>query len=91
MKLAVRRMLDLQHPSAGEAVQNMIRDLDMREVKISESLGRDSAAQPRTRLIAPDGSTVKEWQDFIGPAEIGLAVRTALGEPHFSQMESEFK
>jgi hypothetical protein len=81
--------LDLQHLSAGEAVQNAVRDVNMRNIETSVVSVRDSATQPRTRLIAPDGSTVKEWQDFAGPAEIGLAVRSALGEPRFSQMESD--
>jgi hypothetical protein len=81
--------LDLKHPSPREAVQNVIGDLAMSDIKTSESTDRDFSTQPRTRLIAPDGSLVREWQDFVGPADIGLAVRSSLGEPLFSQMESD--
>jgi hypothetical protein len=31
----------------------------------------------------------REWQDFVGPAKIGLAVRRVLGEPIYFPMESE--
>ncbi len=81
--------LDLKHPSAGESVQNVIHDLAMNDVKTSASVGGGAFTRPRTRLIAPDGSIAGEWQDFVGPAEIGLAVRSRLGEPLYSQMESE--
>jgi len=81
--------LDLKQPSAGETGENVIRDLAMSDIKISASSGHDSATQPKTRLLAPDGSIVRKWQDFVGPAEIGLTVRSALGEPRFSQMVSE--
>ena len=81
--------LDWNHPSASDAAQNVIRDLDRSNVKSPESNGRAVLTRPRTRLVAPDGSIAKEWQDFIGPAEIGLAVRSVLGEPLYSQMESE--
>jgi hypothetical protein len=87
--LRIMVTLDLKHASAAEAVQNVIGDLAMSDIKTSESSGRDFSTQPRTRLIAPDGSIVREWQDFVGPAEIGLAVRSSLGEPLFSQMESD--
>lgn len=82
--------LDLKHPNAGESVQNVIHDLAMSDIKTSASFGGGGVfTQPRTRLIAPDGSIAGEWQDFVGPAEIGLAVRSKLGEPFYSQMESE--
>ena len=81
--------LNLQQPGAGESVQNLIRDLGMSGIQTSEPHGQDLLTRPRTRLVAPDGSTAKEWRDFTGPAEIGLAVRSALGEPLYSQMESE--
>jgi hypothetical protein len=81
--------LELKEASASETVQTVIRDLGMNDVKISEPLGSDVLTRPKTRLVAPDGSIAGEWQDFIGPAEIGLAVRRALGEPLYSQMEPE--
>jgi hypothetical protein len=81
--------LDLKHPGADESVQNLIRDLGMSGIKTSELHGQELLTRPKTRLVAPDGSTAKEWQDFFGPADIGLAVRSRLGGPLYSQMESE--
>jgi hypothetical protein len=83
--------LDLKYPQARESVQNAIRDMDMGDIKTSTSPGHDLRIQPRTRFVAPDGSTVREWQDLVGPAEIGLEVRSMLGEPLYSQMESELQ
>ncbi len=87
--LRVEVTLDLKHPGADASVQNLIRDLGMSGIKTSELQGQELLTRPRTRLLAPDGSTAKEWQDFFGPADIGLAVRSRLGEPLYSQMESE--
>jgi hypothetical protein len=81
--------LDLNHPGADESVQNLIRDLGMGGIKRSDLHGQELLTRPKTRLVAPDGSTAREWQDFFGPADIGLAVRSTLGEPLYSQMESE--
>jgi len=81
--------LDFKETQAGESIQNVIRDLDMGDIRISKTLGHDLLAKPRTRFVAPDGAIVREWQDSVGPAEIGLAVRSRLGEPRYSEMESE--
>ena len=58
-------------------------------VLLHKSAANDAPIHPRTRLIAPDGSVAIEWQDFVGPAEIALAVRRVLGRPTYLQMESE--
>ena len=79
--------LDLPQANAAESLQNVIRDLDMTGIKASGRAPR----WPTIRLIAPDGSIVKEWQDFVSSAEIGVAVRGVLGVPHYSQMKSEIQ
>jgi hypothetical protein len=89
--LSVTVSLDLKQPNAADSTQNVIRDLEMSGVTISESIGRASPAQPKMRLIAPDGSISKEWKGFVGPAEVGLSVRSVLGDPLYSRMESEAK
>jgi hypothetical protein len=80
--------LNVHHLNIGESVQNAIRDLQMEDIKIAESPGQ---VQPRTQFVAPDGAIVRVWQGFVGPAEIGLTVRSMLGEPRYSQMESEIQ
>jgi hypothetical protein len=87
--LRLRMTLNLIHPTSPELLQNAIRDLGISGLTESRSLGRESAASSRTRLLAPDGTSVHEWRDFVGPAEIGIAVRQVLGEPLYSGMESE--
>jgi hypothetical protein len=87
--LRLRIILNLMHPTSPEWLQNAIRDLGMSGLTESQSLGRESAAPLRTRLLAPDGTSLHEWRDFVGPAEIGIAVRQVLGEPLYSGLESE--
>jgi hypothetical protein len=81
--------LDLKRPLGKEFVENMVRDYATSGFDVLQSAGNDVPAHPRMRLIAPDGSVARDWQAFVGPAEIGLAVRRALGEPIYFQMESE--
>jgi hypothetical protein len=81
--------LDLKGPLGKESVENVVRDYATSGFDVLQSAANDAPIHPRSRLIAPDGSVARQWQDFAGPAEIGLAVRRALGEPIYSQMESE--
>lgn len=85
--LRTKVRLHLRRPSTEESAANLIRDLAMNDIDLLMSSGNDSQKHPETRLIAPDGSIVKEWQNFVGPVEIGLAVRRALGAPVYSQIE----
>jgi len=87
--LRTKVRLDLNHPITEESAANLIRDLAIGDIAAFKPIADGSSKQPRTRLVAPDGSIVREWHDFVGPAEIGKAVRDALGEPFYSQMESE--
>jgi hypothetical protein len=87
--LRLRITLSLKHPNSPVSLENAVRDLGLSGIKASQLLDHESPALAKTRLIAPDGTTVREWHDFVGPAEIGLAVRSVLGEPLFSGMESE--
>lgn len=85
--LRTKVRLELKHPSTEESAANLIRDLGMSGVDASKSTDEDFLTHPRMRLVAPDGSIVREWQNFVGPAEMGLAVRRALGAPVYSQIE----
>jgi Right handed beta helix region len=81
--------LNLKQANSTESLQNAIRDLGLSGVKFSQSLVHELPAQATTRLVAPDGTSVREWHDFVGPIEIGLAVRRIFGEPLYSRMEPE--
>jgi hypothetical protein len=39
---------------------------------------------PLLALISPSGTVAHEWQSFVPPAELGLALRRALGAPRGS-------
>ena len=78
----------LKHASTKQSMQNVIHDLAVDHVEVSEATAGEFPSHPTTRLVAPDGSIAKEWQGFVGPAEIGLAVRKVLGMPLYSQMRS---
>jgi hypothetical protein len=60
-----------------------------RVVILHKSAANDAPIHPSTRLIARGASVAREWQDFVVPAEIALAVRRVLGRPIYFQMESE--
>jgi hypothetical protein len=81
--------LHLKHPSAAQTAQNMTRDLELADIKLTVLSDGDSFPKSKTRLIGPDGANAVEWQGFVGPAKIGLAVRSNLGEPLYSQLEPE--
>jgi hypothetical protein len=81
--------LELEQSAAGESLQNVIHDFGMDDVRVSEKHASGELTQPKMRFIAPDGAVAKEWQGFMGPAEIGLEMRKTLGEPQYSQWESE--
>jgi hypothetical protein len=87
--LRLKITLSLRHPNSSESLENAIRDLDLSGIKASSPLDHESPSLTKTRLVAPDGTTVREWHEFLGPAEIGLAVRSVLGEPLYSLMELE--
>lgn len=84
--LGTKVRLDLNHATANETVQNVVRDLEMSGIRTSMRTGSEFPSHTRTQLVAPDGSIAREWRHFVGPAEIGLAVREALGRPLYSQM-----
>jgi len=73
--LQLRITLNLKQPNSPESLQNAIRDLGLSEIKASQSPDHEFIAQAKTRLVAPNGISVREWHDFVGPTEIDLAVR----------------
>ena len=89
--LRLRITLNLRPPTSLESLQNAMSDFGLSGFTESRLLDPESAALPKTRLLAPNGTPVHEWRDFVGPAEIGLAIRSRLGEPLYSGMESEIQ
>lgn len=71
-----------------EAFRNARTDLDLglSGITLQEGTGRGAGA---TSLTAPSGAVVKQWNGFVGPAELGLGLRRAMGEPDYAGMESK--
>jgi len=87
--LHLKITLDLKQPVSPESLQNAIHDLGLNGITASKPPGHESFTQPKTRLVAPDGQVEREWHEFVGPAEIGLAIRGILGEPFYPGMEQD--
>jgi hypothetical protein len=81
--------LHLQHGIRNKSMENLIKDYSANGFEVVQSTASQMLVHPEIRFIAPDGSLVREWQDYIGPAEIGLAVRRVLGQPVYSKMQFE--
>ena len=87
--LQMRITLNLKEANSTESLQNAIHDLGLSDIKTTQSPDQKDPVRTKMRLVAPDGTSVQEWQGFVGPVEIGLAIRHILGEPCYSGMESE--
>jgi hypothetical protein len=79
----------LQHELSDQSLRDLIGDLDLGDIKTVMLSTGAPLYKSKTSLIAPDGAHIMEWQGFVGPAKLGLAVRSKLGEPLYSQLESE--
>ncbi len=66
-----------------EAFRNAITDLNLDGITVEQAVGNASV---QTTLSMPDGSTAAHWDGFVGPVQLGLALRRALGEPIYAQM-----
>jgi hypothetical protein len=84
--LRMKITLNLKAGTPCGTLQNVIHDLAFPGFQAIETKDKALPPHPITRLIAPDGSVVREWHDYIGPTEIGLTVRKVLGTPSYSQM-----
>ena len=68
------------------AFRNAVGDLSLREITTSELT---SHAAQRTVLSMMNSTQMHQWRGLVGPVELGLALRGALGDPVFSQMEDQ--
>jgi hypothetical protein len=80
--------LDVPPGAADDSFRNAVRDISEGSFEISVHPASGSTSRAKTRLIAPGGSVVKDWEGFVGPTELGLALRKAYGVPRYSQLDS---
>ena len=74
-------------PDAGlfqtEIFHNAVSDLDLSGITTEQSSG---SSVEQTTLLMPGGKTAGQWNGFVGPSSLGLALRRWIGEPNYSQM-----
>jgi hypothetical protein len=98
-QLVVLKSLRLQFPperlkivvelsGLSKEIKNALPDLQMHNVEFVVATKAVATGYPTISLNAPGGKAYKIWQGFAGPAQIGFAVRQALGSPEYSQMGS---
>jgi len=80
--------LDVPLGAPDDSVHNAVRDISKGSFEISVHPANGATSRAKTRLIAPGGSVINNWEGFVGPTELGLALRKALGTPLYSQLES---
>ena len=68
----------------SEAFHNAIADLDLHDVSV---VTEGAERQQQTSLLSSSGNVVQHWNGFAGPVGLGLALRQAIGEPVYAQME----
>jgi hypothetical protein len=67
----------------SDAFRNALTDLNLSGVAISHSSGRSAQ---RLTLSVAGGKITNRWDGPVGPVDLGLALRKAMGKPFYSQM-----
>ncbi len=76
----------LENGAGNESLANAISDLNFDAALFAATPAADqNQEEPLMLLISPDLHVRKAWRGSAGPAELGIAVRQALGNPAYSQ------
>ena len=82
--------LVLTAPDAGflrsRALRQDLQDLDLGAISVQTQFNAQTSQH--IALVAPDGHVAAQWNGFVGPVQLGLALREALGEPVYAQMQT---
>lgn len=66
------------------AFHNVLIDLNLRGFRVEKAV---VSSQQRMTLTSPNGAMAAQWNGYAGPVALGLALRKAMGEPIYAQME----
>ncbi|HEX4156509.1 MAG TPA: right-handed parallel beta-helix repeat-containing protein [Acidobacteriaceae bacterium] len=68
----------------SEAFENALTDLDLEDIATSHS---SRTGEQQLTLSMPGGKIAERWDGPVGPVALGFALRKAMGEPVYAQME----
>jgi hypothetical protein len=66
--------------------RNALMDLDLNGIDVSHS---SAPHAQQMILLTPDGKIAAQWDGPVGTVTLGLALRKALGEPIYAQMDGQ--
>lgn len=79
-------MLRLTNPHGqlfnSEAFRNAATDLGLNGITIEHAVG----AHSEDTTLSSSGKITEQWRGFVGPVQLGLALRRTMGEPTYAQM-----
>jgi hypothetical protein len=74
----------------GPGLAALARDWSLPDAGVLVKLQSTNAGDGFSlKLIAPDGTIIREWKAYPGPVELGLALRQHVGRPNFSFLPFE--
>jgi hypothetical protein len=82
--IALRRP---ENAAGNGSLANAISDLNL-DATFVEAAGQNQE-EPVLLLISPERHVIKAWRGGAGAAELGIAVRQALGNPAYSQISED--
>jgi hypothetical protein len=75
-----------ENAAGNGSLSNAISDLDFNAVFVEAPATVQNQEEPLLLLVSPELHVIKAWRDEAGAAELGIAVRQALGNPAYSQI-----
>lgn len=66
----------------SESFHNALSDLSLSGITIEHAVG----AHSEDTTLSSSGKITEQWRGFVGPVQLGLALRRTMGEPMYAQM-----
>jgi hypothetical protein len=79
--------LDVPPGAADDSFRNAVRDISEGSFEILLHPTSGSTPRAKTRLIARGGACLNDWEGFVGPTQLGLALRKIFGVSRYSQLD----
>ena len=87
LKVVIALRQGPENAGGNRSLANETSDLDFNAAAFVEAPATgQNQEEPLLLLVSPELHVIKAWRDEAGPAELGIAVRQALGNPAYSQI-----